>query len=176
MSSRLFAFILVFSSLQHLNLMDNPIYSHRRKLLLDDLCLRACPDVCHRYGINHSRLFRRLRPCCRITICHVKVYISLDAWNLSTARVLPSRYIKEQRMKQLPHRIRKRSWYLAPARSVLDRVLSLTSALYTVPGLLQKKDMKLSLSTTTQRQLVQTLILQINCISSLLHRKMLRIL
>ena len=78
--------------------------------------------------------------------------------------------------EQLPHRIRKRSWYLAPARSVLDRVLSLTSALYTVPGLLQKKDMKLSLSTTTQRQLVQTLILQINCISSLLHRKMLRML
>ena len=84
--------------------------------------------------------------------------------------------MKAQRMKQLPHRIRKRSWYLAPARSVLDRVLSLTSALYTVPGLLQKKDMKLSLSTTTRRQLVQTLILQISCISSLLHRKMLRIL
>ncbi len=39
-----------------------------------------------------------------------------------------------------------------------------------------KKDMKLSLSTTTQRQLVQTLILQTSCISSLLHRKMLRIL
>ena len=93
MSSRHFAFIRVFSSRQHLNLMDNPVYSHRRKLLLDDLRLRACPDVCHRYGINHSRLFRRLRPCRRIIICHVKVYISLDAWNLSTARVLPSRYI-----------------------------------------------------------------------------------
>ncbi len=47
---------------------------------------------------------------------------------------------------------KKKILVLGSARSVLDRVLSLTSALYIVPGLLQKKDMKLSLSTTTRRQ------------------------
>ena len=81
------------SLFQDLNLMDNPINSHRRKLLPDNLCLLACPYISYGYCINHSRLFRRLRPCRRIIICHVKVYISLDAWNLSTARVLPSRYV-----------------------------------------------------------------------------------
>ncbi len=39
-------------------------------------------------------------------------------------------------------RIRKKSLYLVPDRSVSDRVSSSTSVLYTVHGHLQKKDMR----------------------------------
>ena len=52
---------------------------------------------------------------------------------------------------ETPHRIRKRSWYLVPARSVLDRVLSLTSVPYTAPGPSAKKDMRPLSSTITRK-------------------------
>ena len=43
-----------------------------------------------------------------------------------------------QKMKQFPHRIRKKFLFSVQVRSVSARVLSLTSALYTVPGLLKE--------------------------------------
>ena len=46
---------------------------------------------------------------------------------------------------------RKKSWFLVPARSVSDRVSSLTSAPYTVPGPSAKKDMRPLSSTITRR-------------------------
>ena len=83
----------LMSLFQDLNLMDNPIYSHRRKLLLDNLCLLACPYISYGYCVNHSRLRCRMRPFRRIIICDIKIYIPLDTWDLPTARVLPSRYV-----------------------------------------------------------------------------------
>ena len=65
------------------------------------------------------------------------------------------------------HRIRKKFLFSVQVRSVSVRVLNLTSVLYTVPGLLKKKAMKQSLSTTTLRLSAQTLILQTSCILSL---------
>lgn len=81
------------SLFQDLNLMDNPINSHRRKLLPDNLCLLACPYISYGYCVNHSRLRCRMRPFRRIIICDIKVCISPDTWDLPTARVLPYRYV-----------------------------------------------------------------------------------
>ena len=47
--------------------------------------------------------------------------------------------------------IGRKFWCLAPAPSELDRVSSLTSAPYTVPGHLPKKAMRPSSSTTTRK-------------------------
>ena len=62
---------------------------------------------------------------------------------------------------------KKKFLFSVQVRSVSARVLSLTSALYTVPGLLKKKATRQLLSTTILRLSAQTLTLQTSCISSL---------
>ena len=61
---------------------------------------------------------------------------------------------------------RKKVLVLGSGRSVSDRVSSLTSAPYIVPGHSRKRAMRPSSSTTTRRPSAPTSISQINCISS----------
>ena len=60
----------------------------------------------------------------------------------------------------------KKVLVLGSGRSVSVRVSSLISVPYTVPGHLQRKAGRLSLSTTTRRPFPPTLILQTSCILS----------
>lgn len=57
--------------LQYLYFVHHAANSQRRKLLLNSLCLIACPDIRHRYCIDYSRLRHMLCPRCRIFVANI---------------------------------------------------------------------------------------------------------
>ena len=102
-----------------------------------------------------------------------KLAILVEMEQALQAKELDEDLLREAKRLEFPAKTKlsrqtteRKSSSLVPARSVSDRVSSLTSAPYIVPGHSRKRAMRPSSSTTTRRPSAPTSISQINCISS----------
>ena len=140
-----------------------------QRLKSEELTVDLLKESSFRTTLSQSlpeRLRKRLNRCVMQTVSlqHIRWWIPVPQSSPQRHRITTV-FTEVRTRLQRPHR-RKRFWFLVPVRSVSVRVSSLISVPYIVPGHLQRKAGRLSLSTTTRRPFPPTLILQTSCILS----------